>query len=158
MTVNRLLVVLGDQLEHRYPSHAGLDPACDALFMAEVGAESTHVASHVQRTVMFLSAMRHYAAERKADGWRVHYRKLGDPDNQGDLHSEIVRACARLSPRQLIAYLPGEWRVLEVVTSAAACADVPLEVLGDPHFLCDRATFDKWAAGRTGALLGASKG
>lgn len=60
--MDRLLLLFGDQLDAGYLAHAALDRTRDGVMLAEVGGESTHVPSHVQRTVLFLAAMRHFAA------------------------------------------------------------------------------------------------
>ena len=45
----RLVLVLGDQLNRDSAAFDGFDPACDAVWMAEVAEESTHVWSHHAR-------------------------------------------------------------------------------------------------------------
>ena len=52
-----LIIVLGDQLDLDASAFDGFDAAVDAVWMAEVAEESTHVWSSQQRTVLFLSAM-----------------------------------------------------------------------------------------------------
>jgi deoxyribodipyrimidine photolyase-related protein len=61
--VGRLSIVLGDQLNPHAEAITDLDKSRDAILMMEVRQESTHVPSHKQRTVLFLSAMRHYAKD-----------------------------------------------------------------------------------------------
>jgi hypothetical protein len=58
--VRRLLVVLGDQLNADSTLLTDLDPERDLVWMCEAAAEATHVPSHKARTVLFLSAMRHF--------------------------------------------------------------------------------------------------
>ena len=48
-----LVVVLGDQLDLEASAFDGFDAGCDAVWMAEVAEESTHVASSLQRTALF---------------------------------------------------------------------------------------------------------
>ena len=50
-----MIVVLGDQLDLDAAAFDGFDPGLDAVWMAEVADESTHVWSSKPRTVMFLS-------------------------------------------------------------------------------------------------------
>ncbi|HQW64816.1 MAG TPA: cryptochrome/photolyase family protein, partial [Pseudomonadota bacterium] len=59
--LRHLVLVLGDQLDLDAAAFDGFDPAHDAVWMAEVAEESTHVWSSKPRTVMFLAAMRHFA-------------------------------------------------------------------------------------------------
>lgn len=116
--------------------------------MAEVAAESTHVPSHVQRTVLFLSAMRHFAGELTKAGHRVWYVRLNDPDNTQAFESEIRRAIEAGRPARVACVRPGEWRVLEAVERAAADAGVPIELLEDEHFIASDADFAGWARGK----------
>ncbi|HSU22318.1 MAG TPA: cryptochrome/photolyase family protein, partial [Variovorax sp.] len=63
--------MLGDQLDHDAAAFDGFDPDHDAVWMAEVAEESTHVWSSKPRTAMFLAAMRHFSQALVARGWRV---------------------------------------------------------------------------------------
>jgi deoxyribodipyrimidine photolyase-related protein len=47
---------------------------------------------------------------------------------------------------------PGEWRLARSIPAVVAAADAVLHVLDDPHFLCSRAEFERWAA-KGGASL-----
>jgi deoxyribodipyrimidine photolyase-related protein len=53
--LRHLIIVLGDQLDRRAAAFDGFDPAQDAVWMAEVAEESTHVPSAKQRTALFLA-------------------------------------------------------------------------------------------------------
>ena len=65
--IRSLLVVLGDQLDLEASAFDGFDATVDAVWMAEVAEESTHVWSSKPRTTLFLAAMRHFAlADRKS--------------------------------------------------------------------------------------------
>jgi deoxyribodipyrimidine photolyase-like uncharacterized protein len=64
--LRRLVLVLGDQLDVDASAFDDFDAACDAVWMAEVAEESTHVWSSKPRTVMFLAAMRHFAQALRA--------------------------------------------------------------------------------------------
>ena len=58
--VRNLVIVLGDQLDLQSSAFDGFDPAQDAVWMAEVAEESTHIWSSKQRIALFLAAMRHF--------------------------------------------------------------------------------------------------
>lgn len=152
-----LHIVFGDQLDLDSPALAALDPAVDVVLMMEVAAESghtqTHVPSHIQRTVLFLSAMRHFAGDLRERGVRVRYVTLDDPANSGSFQTEIDRAIQTLKPRQLSCVRPGEWRVLEAVQSSAARAGIPLQVHEDSHFLTTPQEFASWADGRASLTM-----
>jgi deoxyribodipyrimidine photolyase-related protein len=146
--VRRLVLVLGDQLDPEVSALAQLDKARDAVVMFEVAEESTHTPSHKQRTVLFLTAMRHFALDLHRDGYRVHYITLDDLGNTQALGSELRRTVRTFKPKLLVCTHPGEWRVKQDIERAAKEAGGPLEVLPDEHFLTNAAEFTEWMAGR----------
>jgi deoxyribodipyrimidine photolyase-related protein len=121
--------------------------------MMEVAEEATHVPSHRQRTVLFLSAMRHCAAALERRGFRVHYIRLDDPANTQTLDGEMRRACRALRPARLRSVRPGEWRVQQIVDGWQQTLGIPVELLEDEHFLLTPADFDGWASGRQSLVL-----
>ncbi|MEY2919430.1 MAG: hypothetical protein RL261_735, partial [Pseudomonadota bacterium] len=64
--LRNLVLVLGDQLDADAAAFDDFDVAHDAVWMAEVAEESTHVWSGKPRTVMFLAGMRHFAQALRA--------------------------------------------------------------------------------------------
>ncbi len=145
---NTLYVVLGDQLDHEHPLFERIDRVQDAVLMMEVVCESTHPASHVQRTVMFLSAMRHYALLLKERGLRVEYVRLDDERNTQNFEDEISRAVNRLDCKRVVVVRPGDHRVRSEIGAACDREGVRLEVVEDPHFLTTPDEFADWAKGR----------
>ncbi len=143
-----LLIVLGDQLSPEHPVLATLDPKQDALWMAEVTAESTHAPSHRARTALFLAAMRHFAERRRAAGLTVHYRRLGSTDRPADLGGALEQDLARLQPQRLCVLQPGERRVQRDLEDAAARHGLRLEIREDPHFIDTPEAFGRWAGSR----------
>jgi len=137
-----LVVVLGDQLDRHASAFDGFDPATDRVWMCESVEESTHVWSSKQRTVLFLSAMRHFAAGLRAEGVPLEYVELGDA-GIGDALREAVHA---LRPQKVVVTEPGDWRVLQQLEAAAQ--PLGLEVRVDRHFLCTREQFAAHARGR----------
>ena len=79
--VRHLVLVLGDQLDPGAAAFDGFDAALDVVWMAEVAEESTQVWSAKQRSVLFLSAMRHFAADLRQAGVPLDYRPLDDDAN-----------------------------------------------------------------------------
>jgi deoxyribodipyrimidine photolyase-related protein len=147
-TVRHLVIVLGDQLDGDAAAFDDFDPSVDAVWMAEVAEESTHVWSAKPRTAIFLAAMRHFAAACQRSGRRIHYRHLDDPGNRGSLAAELAVAIEHLQPRALIVTQPGDWRVLQALMETAAAAGRPLTVREDRHFLCSIDGFATHASGR----------
>jgi len=106
-----LVLILGDQLDAKSAAFDGFDPKLDAVWMAEVAEESTHVWSHKTRIALFLAAMRHFREALRARGLRVDYRQLDDPESQHSFAGELAGVIAPLRPNTLIVVQPGEWRV-----------------------------------------------
>ena len=146
--VRNLILVLGDQLDRNSSAFDDFDKSQDAVWMAEVGDESTEVWSTKSRTVMFLSAMRHFRKDLQQRDYTVHYRELGDKKNTHDFAGELKTAVEHLEPERLLMVEPGEYRVRELFNETAADLGVPLEIHEDRHFLCTHEEFAEHAEGR----------
>ena len=113
--LRNLVVVLGDQLDLGAAAFDGFDAAQDAVWMAEVADESTHVWSSKQRTVMFLAAMRHFGLALQEAGRPLHYTRLDDPANLGSLQAQLHAHIHQWRPTGLVMTAPGDWRVLQAL-------------------------------------------
>ncbi|MEY3409178.1 MAG: hypothetical protein RIS02_905 [Pseudomonadota bacterium] len=147
-SLRHLVLVLGDQLNLDSSALADFDPKQDAIWMAEVIEESTHVPSSQQRTTLFLSAMRHFAQTLRLKQWPVHYTHLDDANNAGTLAGELEKAIEVHKPQQLLMTAPGEWRVLQSLRGVAKQHGLPLEVRDDTHFFSTVREFAEHAKGR----------
>jgi deoxyribodipyrimidine photolyase-related protein len=143
-----LIVVLGDQLDPEAAAFDGFDASVDAVWMAEVAEESTHVWSSKPRTAMFLAAMRHFAQDLQAAGRPLHYTRLDAPGNAGSLAAQLQADLRRLKPSRLVMTAPGDWRVLEALRAVADAVGLPLEIREDRHFFCSVRDFAAHARGR----------
>ena len=143
-----LVVVLGDQLDLEAAAFDGFDADLDAVWMAEVAEESTHVWSSQPRTALFLAAMRHFEQALRAAGRPVHYTRLDAPGNQGSLGAQLQADIARLRPARLVMTAPGDWRVLKAIQAAAQAVALPLEIREDRHFYGSVRAFAAHAKGR----------
>ena len=143
-----LVLILGDQLDAKSAAFDGFDPKLDAVWMAEVAEESTHVWSHQARIALFLAAMRHFRDGLRERGFTVHYRVLEDAPVAGTLAEELLAMASRLTPQKLIVVQPGEWRVEQSLQTAARQLGVELEIRADRHFLSSREEFAAHAKGR----------
>jgi deoxyribodipyrimidine photolyase-related protein len=148
----RLIIVFGDQLDLNAALIRSLDPA-DTVLMMEVANESRHVPSHVQRTALFLSAMRHFSAELVRRKIRVRYVTIDDPENTGSFVTEIARAIASVNPSEVACTQPGEWRVLAMLHRIRDSSGLPLTILPDEHFITSPDEFAAWAKGRTSLTM-----
>ena len=146
--LRNLVLILGDQLDENASALTDFDPQHDAIWMAEVVEESTHVTSSKQRTTVFLSAMRHFAAKLSARGWHVMYTALDAPNNTGTLAGELDKAIVQNRPTQLVMTAPGEWRVLQSLRTVARQHKLTLDVRDDTHFFSTVREFAEHALGR----------
>ena len=143
-----LVPLLGDQLDPAIASLAGLDRNDTVVLMMEVWEEATYVRHHKQKIALIFSAMRHFAAELTAAGWRVDNVRLDDPENAGSFTGEIARAVERYDPRLIRVVEAGEWRVQAAIDEWADKFACPVEVLADDRFIASKAEFAAWAEGR----------
>jgi deoxyribodipyrimidine photolyase-related protein len=148
VALRRLVLVLGDQLDADAAAFDDFDAASDAVWMAEVVEESTHVWSSQPRIALFLAAMRHFAQALRERGLLVHYQRLDDAEAQPSLRVALSRAIQTLAPQQLVMTAPGDWRVLQALRDAASAAGMSLEVREDRHFFCTVREFAAHAKGR----------
>jgi deoxyribodipyrimidine photolyase-related protein len=148
MTVRDIVMVLGDQLSTQMSALRDADPARDIVLMCEVAEETDYAGHHKQKIALIFSAMRHFARALREAGWRVEYVALDDAGNGGSFTSVLARAVERHKPRRVVATEAGEWRVEQMMLGWEKALGVPVVILPDDRFLCSRAEFAAWAAGR----------
>ncbi len=148
-----LVIVLGDQLDAESAAFDGFDAELDAVWMAEVAEESTHVRSSRMRIALFITAMRHFAELLRASGRPLHYVALDAPGNRGSLAAQLAADIARLRPQRLVVTAPGDWRVLQALRGVAEACCLPLDVREDRHFFCSVREFAAHARGRRSLRL-----
>ena len=146
--LRNLIIVLGDQLDLDAAAFDGFDAGVDAVWMAEVDEESTHVWSSKPRTALFLSAMRHFALALQAAGRTLHYTRLDTPRSEASLQAQLAADILRLRPERLVMTAPGDWHVLQALQAVAAASGLPLEIREDRHFFCSVREFAAHARGR----------
>lgn len=148
--MQRLFVVLGDQLDARSLEELDLDR--DAVWMAEVEEEATHVWCHRQRLLMFFSAMRHFRDHLRSQGFDVRYRELAIEREDGEprrLAEALSRDLETLEPAQVVLTRPGDWRVLRELTEVLEASGLPWSLREeDAHFYASLEDFEGWARGR----------
>jgi deoxyribodipyrimidine photolyase-related protein len=145
-----LVIVLGDQLNLDAAAFDGFEPGRDAVWMAEVTEESTHVWSSKQRCALFLTAMRHFAAALREAGRPLHYTQLDhargpDAGTVSTLAGELRAAIQRLRPQRLVLTHPGDWRVLQALDGAAKECRIELEIREDRYFYTPIREFSAYA-------------
>ncbi len=143
----RLILILGDQLSTDLASLAEGDPARDRVVMAEVREEAGYVPHHRKKLAFLFSAMRHFAARLRRQGWRVDYYSL----DQGleDLCEAVLASARELDAGELLVTEPGEYRLREAMKRRwPQRLSLSVRLLEDRRFLCTAEAFRGWAAGR----------
>jgi deoxyribodipyrimidine photolyase-related protein len=143
-----LVIVLGDQLDLDAAAFDGFDAAQDAVWMAEVVEESTHVWSSQPRIAIFLAAMRHFAQALRDAGRPLHYQRLDDAGAHATLASALQAAVKTLKPKTLVMTAPGDARVLASLRAVAQANGLMLDIREDRHFFNPVRNFVAHAKGR----------
>ena len=143
-----LILILGDQLSPAISSLKGADPARDVVLMCEVAEETTYVRHHKKKLVLILSAMRHFADELAALGFRVRYVRLDNAENSGSFSGEVRRAAAELKPERVVVTEAAERRVVEAMQDWPGQTGLAVDIREDDRFLASHEIFRRWAEGR----------
>ncbi len=154
--MRNLVLVLGDQLDPQSAAFDDFDPEADAVWMAEVEEEATHVWCHKQRLAMFFSAMRHFRDRLRKRKRTVHYHQLSpqrSKDRGYDFATVLRKDVRKLRPSKLVVVLPGDYRVKSQLEKQACELDLELEIRPDRHFFCEPEEFAQFAAGRKVLIL-----
>lgn len=154
--MRNLVLVLGDQLDADSAAFDDFDPKHDAVWMAEVDEETTHVWCHKLRIVMFLAAMRHFRDTLSERGFPVHYNEMPvDPkkDRGAGFAEVLAKDVRRLKPERLIICEPGDFRVRESLEATAKTLKMALEIRPDRHFYDSVDAFLDWSKNRKSLLL-----
>ena len=146
--MSTLRLILGDQLSREISSLEGCDPSKDIILMCEIWNEATYVKHHKKKIAFLFSAMRHFAEELKASGYRVEYTKLNDKDNTGFFKTEVERTLKKYKFNRIVVTHPGEYRVLQDIESWEAGFGMPVKIKSDNRFLCTTEEFSTWAKDR----------
>lgn len=131
--------VLGDQLNGEQAALAGVSPEQARVLLVESSSVLQQRAYHRQKLVLVWSAMRHFAAELKEQGWTVDHLET-------ERFSEAVRTWIEANGIR-------ELRVMEPADRGFRAAierlqlPVPLVWVPSNAFLWSRSDFAAWAAG-----------
>ena len=152
MRTGKLILVLGDQLDHRSPALLSADKAKDIVAMLEVRHESERVWSHKARTVLFLSAMRHFAEWLATNGFRVEYTRI-DEASARSFSTALKSLIRKLGVTELVMTEAGEHGVQDEISAVCRTCNIELNLLPDSHFLCSLDEFRQWREGRKSLVM-----
>ncbi len=128
--------VFGDQLDRSRGALAGRIPGECRVLLVESEAQISSRRWHRQRLHLVLSAMEHFAAELRAEGFEVDMRRAST------LGQGLRDHCAEHDVERVIAMEPTNWEARPVLERLG------VELVRNDLFLCHYDDFARWAAGR----------
>ncbi len=143
-----LIPLLGDQLSLSLASLRDVDRTRAIVLMMEVWDEATYVRHHKKKIALIFSAMRHFAAALRAEGWTVDYIELEANGNTQSFTGEVRRAVERHKLTAIRTVAGAEYRVRQHQDEWADRTGLPVEILDDDRFVCSLPAFYGWAQGR----------
>ncbi|ADE54935.1 cryptochrome/photolyase family protein [Coraliomargarita akajimensis] len=143
-----LHLILGDQLSRQISALVDAKPGRDHVCLFEIRDEACRVRHHKKKIAFLFSAMRHFAAELRLDGFTLHYTKLDDPSNTHSFVGELTRLIRQHQPEKLIFTAPSEYALEVDAQGWSETLNIPVEIREDSRFLCSRNEFRNWAEGR----------
>ncbi|KJV44315.1 cryptochrome/photolyase family protein [Acinetobacter indicus] len=142
----RFGLILGDQLHHQLATLKALDRTQDVILMAEVVEEATYVTHHPQKIALIFSAMRHFAKELKAEGWRVRYHAFQSDSPIRSLLDFVESQQQLLPVTELVITNCGEYRLQQQIEQHwSKHLQLPVQCLNDERFFCSPQQFQHWA-------------
>jgi deoxyribodipyrimidine photolyase-related protein len=137
LSARLMFVILGNQL---FPAQY-LPPAdSTSIFMAEDIGLCTYEKHHQQKIVLFLAAMRAYADDLRALGYRVHYLKLDGSDLR-PFEVKLVAEMNRLGESCLQHFEIEDKAVEQRLVRSSETNGFDRTELASPMFTCSRADF-----------------
>lgn len=143
----KLIVILGDQLS---PALASLRQATpdDVILMAEVKSEASYVKHHKHKIIFLFSAMRHFAAVLRQQGFNVCYLEYASQTGIHSMTNAVQFALAQYPVEQLVITECGEYRLQQELLSWQTHFNLPVTMLEDDRFICSLSMFAQWASDR----------
>lgn len=128
--------VLGDQLDRARGALGRFGPSECRVLLVESTALVRSVRWHRQRLHLVLSAMEHFVAELRADGFEVDHRRAST------LSVGLAEHVAEYAPSVVLAAEPNNW------DARRRLVDLGVELVRNDLFLCHPDEFAEWASGR----------
>lgn len=128
--------VLGDQLTREAGPLRDHRPQDGPVLVVDSAAKRTEKPWHAQRLHLVYSAMAHFVAELRADGFEVDHRRAPTLRAGLDAHR------AEHDPARVVATSPSSYAGRELL------AGLGVELAVNEQFLCSSEAFAEWAEGR----------
>ena len=100
--------------------------------------ETDYVLHHAQKIISIFAGMRALAKRLEAQGHRVHYLRISNPENtqtiEGNLNALITKhRCKKFEYQQ-----PDEWRLDAQLSNFCHALSIPTEMVSSEHFFTER--------------------
>jgi deoxyribodipyrimidine photolyase-related protein len=142
-----LIVIFPDQLSLGMSSLKASTPEDSEIYMAEWMDSVKTVKHHQKKLVFIFSCMRHFAAELRSHGWRVHYDRFDQLKNM-NLETALTLVVEKLKPKQILYTLPSEYHNQALMTAFTNQMAVDASVFEDDRYLCSQEDFMSYAEGK----------
>ncbi len=134
--------ILADQVSPENSALLAADKADSVVLMVESKARGNLVCYHQQKLVLVYSAMRHYAAELRATGWRVDYHRLEDTP---EFLAGLTRHVDTYRPDEIRLAAPNDFAMTAALPKFERRLGVPVRTVPTRQFLVERDDFAAWA-------------
>ncbi len=148
--VGKTIWILGDQLSIEHTALAGADKRQDVVLLIESRSRGAHLRYHKIKLVLIYSAMRHFAAELRADGWTVDYHTM---ERTADFDAAWERHVAAHRPDEVLLMEPNSWFEDQLVREVLARRDLKVSFTPTRHFVVPRQDFLDAAKGKKRLLM-----
>ena len=144
----RTLWILGNQLGPDNTALTGGRKKDDVLFMVESPKHLGKLSYHQQRLVLLISAARHFAEEKRKDGWKVDYYPLEEGTSW---EAALAAHVKKHKPERILVAQPNNYDEQKAVEKLSK--KFPIEILPTRQFLVPRTDFISWAKDKKSLLM-----
>ena len=146
--MRNLCVILADQLNQEISSLNDFDKDLDEVLICEFKESFSDINHHKKKIVYQLSTMRHFGGELDAQGFKINYLKLDNPDNQNSYTSEILKLIQKKDIDRVIVTEPSIHAEMKSIQDWQKIIGRRVEIRKNDLFICDTDEFKSWAEGR----------
>lgn len=143
-----LRLLFWDQLSETIPTLHEADRKQDILLMPELMQEAKQVKHHKKKLVLLFSAMRHFAEQRRQEGWQVIYTTISAANSEKTWIEHCQDALTDHGLTRVVITKPSNFRRWQELEAWQKKAPVPVTILADNRFYCTEERFRAWAQGR----------
>ena len=120
------------------------------MLIIESKARASIIRYHQLKLVLVYSAMRHFAAELREQGWEVDCRLI---DETASFEAGLRCHLEKYRPAALVLAEPNSFPETEAITKLGRKLRVPIEFVPTAQFLVSREAFRAWASGSKRLLM-----